>query len=81
MRSQGFGCSPIKKSRELGLDRSDTRALYMYFASVFEQSKSRHNDTIELFVHEIKNRTNQSRRSCVGIRMNKLTNIGETRLT
>ena len=23
-RSQGFGCSPIKKSRELGLDRRET---------------------------------------------------------
>ncbi len=32
-RSQGFGCSPIKKSRELGSDRLVSEYIIMYFGN------------------------------------------------
>ena len=46
-RSQGFGCSPIKKSRELGSDRLDSNIIYftqvIYLSLESGQSESSRN--------------------------------------
>ena len=53
--SQGFGCSPIKKARELGSDRLDRDVCTMCAKSCARQSES--------LGHQGQMRHNQSRRS------------------
>ena len=60
MSSQGFGCSPIKKLRELGLDRSDSEwdleIVWALCQNNFQSLNSLNpaERYIELFVYEIK---------------------------
>ena len=70
-RSQGFGCSPIKKLRELGSDRLEVKIL------TFKPSESSHNRQISgFFVYEIKI-SQPSRRLLLEIIDVQLTNIGK----
>jgi len=73
MRSQGFGCSPIKKSRELGLDRTGSNT------KVFELVLVPSNPSLSIRTIEIKKRTNQPRRRYIAMCNDKLANIGRTR--
>ena len=71
MRSQGFGCSPIKKSRELGLDRTGSNT--KVFELVLVQSKPHW-----VFVYWNKEKNQPTRRRSIEIYFEKLTDIGRT---
>ena len=68
-RSQGFGCSPIKRSRELGSDRSGAEIV-----SAFERTESSEQGRISVYA---KDSTDLSRRSFYRkVDEKKLTHIG-----
>ena len=76
MSSQGFGCSPIKKLRELGSDREEVQfvSLLIILTSSQSESSEENNTVISFFVYvnvsvdKIKSRRSRiARKSEVGL--------------